>query len=62
MSYVNNMSCINNMSCYVRRSNESYELCKSYEYFHESHKSTCLLFLKDLKLFLLIYKDGKRQL
>ena len=61
MSYVNNMSCINNMN-YVRMLNELYELCKSYEYFHESHKSTCLLFLKDLKLFLLIYKDGKRQL
>ena len=55
MSYVNNMS-------YVRRLNELYELCKSYEYFHESHKTTCLLFLKDLKLFLVIYKDGKRQL
>ena len=61
MSYVNNLSCLNNMS-YVRRLNELYELCKSYEYFHESHKTTCLLFLKDLKLFLLIYKDGKRQL
>ena len=61
MSYVNNMSCINNMS-YVRMLNELYELCKSYEYFHESHKTTCLLFLKDLEIFLLIYKDGKRQL
>ena len=33
MSYVNNMN-------YVCRLHELYELCKSYEYFHESLKIT----------------------
>ena len=41
MSYVNNMS-------YVYR---LYELCKSYEYFYESLKITCFLFLKKLGFF-----------
>ena len=44
MSYVNNM-------VYVFRLYEIYELCKSYEYFYDSLKITCFLFLKNLDFF-----------
>ena len=41
MSYVNKMS-------YLCSLNQLYELCKSYEYFYESLKTICFLFLKNL--------------
>ena len=47
MSNVNNMSYVNNLS-YVCR---LYELLKSYEYFYESLKVTCFLFLTNLEYF-----------
>ena len=50
MSNVNNMSYVNNLS-YVCRLYELYELLKSYEYFYESLKVTCFLFLTNLEYF-----------
>ena len=37
LCYANNMGYVNNMS-YVCRLYDLYGLCKSYEYFYESHK------------------------